>query len=189
MSTELRFTVADLDLLPRDDGNRYEIIDGELYVSTQPHWQHQLICSRLAHRFIAWDSEEREGLTITAPGIIFAEDQAVAPDLVWISRERFSRVAEPDGKLHLAPDLVVEVLSPGNDNAERDRTLKLKLYSRQGVREYWIVDWREETIQVFRRQQAALELTATLTSDDDLNSPLLAGFTCPVRDIFRLPAA
>ena len=55
--------------------------------------------------------------------------------MVWISRERFAAALEPDGKLHAAPDLVVEVLSPGSTNERRDRQAKLKLYSRRGVRE------------------------------------------------------
>lgn len=188
MSTSVRFTVADLALFPHDEGNRYEIIDGDLHVSTQSHWRHQVVCNRVALCLGEWDPEGQAGISIPAPGVIFASDQAVAPDLVWISRERFGRVLQPDGKLHAAPDLIVEVLSPGRENEDRDRSLKRKLYSRQGVREYWIVDWREETIQVYRRQQAVLDLVATLISEDALVSPLLPGFTCPVREIFQIPA-
>ena len=76
--------------------------------------------------------------------------------------------------------LVVEVLSPGAENERLDRELKLSLYSRQGVREYWIVDWRARTVQVYRRQQTQLELAATLLGEDVLTSPLLPGFACPI---------
>ena len=88
------------------------------------------------------------------------------------------------GHFRRAPELVVEVLSPGPKNERRDRELKLKLYSRQGVREYWIVDWRTRTVQVFRREQAALRLVATLESDDALTTPLLAGFRQPVAELW-----
>lgn len=186
MNTELRFTVADLELLP-ENGNRYEIIDGDLHVSTQPHWRHQLVCTQLASALLAWDPERGRGVPILAPGVIFASDEAVAPDLVWVSRERFARVIDDDGKLHAAPDLIVEVLSPGQANEQRDRELKLKLYSRYGVREYWIVDWREPSIQVYRREEAVLRLVATLAAEDTLTSPLLPGFARLVGELCAVP--
>src|SRR5712692_9079795 len=118
MSTSLRYTIHDIALLP-DNGNRYEIIDGDLHVSKQPHWRHQFTCDQFGDSLRSWNNETRLGIAISAPGVIFAVDEAVAPDLVWVSRERFFRVVGDDGTLHLAPDLVVEVLSPGPDNEER----------------------------------------------------------------------
>jgi Uma2 family endonuclease len=189
VSTELRFTVSDLELLPLPlDDTRYELVDGELYVSRQPHWQHQRTCDQAVRVFDRWDPDERRGVLLSAPGLIFSREDAVAPDLVWISRERFARVVHADGKLHAAPDLVVEVLSPGRENEERDREIKLRLYSRRGVREYWIVDWQAAMVAVYRRENVALELVATLTADDPLTSPLLPGFGCPVRDLCAAPA-
>jgi len=186
VSTELRFTIHDLELLP-DNGNRYEIIDGELYVSTQPHWRHQFASGQMFRALQTWDEQEGAGLAIEAPGVIFRADEAVAPDLVWISRERLDRVLGDDGKLHAAPDLIVEILSPGPRNEERDREVKLKLYSRQGVREYWIVDWRDLTLQVYRREQTVLHHVATLTAEDTLTSPLLPGFAWPVAGLKAAP--
>ena len=81
----------------------------------------------------------------------------------------------PDGKLHAAPELIIEVLSPGAANEKRDREAKLKLYSRRGVEEYWIVDWRQRRIEIFRREQAQLALAATVMESDILTSPLLPG--------------
>ena len=179
MSTELRFTIHDLDLLP-ENGNRYEVIEGELYVTTQPHWRHQHASGELYAALRGWSQPTGAGLAIAAPGVIFAEDEAVAPDVVWISRERIANVLWDDGKLHAAPDLVVEVLSPGARNEERDRYIKLKLYSRRGVRECWIIDWRDLTVQVYRRQEAPLHLVGTLAQEDTVTSPLLPGFAFPV---------
>jgi len=186
MSTGIRFTTSDLALVP-EDGNRYEIIDGDLHVSTQPHWRHQYTSVRFVRALDPIGDVPNRGITLVAPGLIFAEDQAVAPDIVWISRERFRHVVDEDGKLHAAPDLVVEIISPGRALRSRARELKLKLYSRYGVREYWIVDWREPTIQVFRREQAVLHLVATLTAEDTLTSPLLPGFSWRVRDLCAPP--
>jgi Uma2 family endonuclease len=184
MSNTLRWTSADLDVMP-DDGKRYEIIDGELYVSKQPHWNHQAVCTALCAELRGWSKRSGLGYANLAPGVIFADDDDVAPDVVWIGRERLAAVLAADGKLHAAPDLCAEVLSPGSANERRDREAKLKLYSRRGVQEYWIVDWRARQVEVFRRRQAQLELVATLREADELTSPLLPGFTCPLTTLFE----
>lgn len=183
METARKFTSADLLLMP-DDGKRYEVIEGELYVSRQPSFDHQYACSRLSYFLVAWDKESERGVTAVAPGLIFAEDDDVAPDLVWISRARLANALDKAGHLHTAPELVIEVLSPGKANEERDRQAKLKLYSRRGVSEYWIVDWMQRTVEVYRRERAALHLAATLHETDALESPLLPGFSCVVAKLF-----
>jgi Uma2 family endonuclease len=179
MSTLLRWTSADLAVLP-DDGKRYEIIDGELYMSRQPHWHHQRACVKLCAVLEAWSMQTGAGEVNLAPGVIFAEDDDVAPDIVWISQARRATALGADGHLHAAPELVVEVLSPGSTNERRDREAKRKLYSRRGVLEYWIVDWRAQQVEVYRREDLALRLVATLYATDMLQSPLLPGFACQV---------
>lgn len=187
MTQSLRFRSADLELFP-DDGKRYEIIDGELYVSKQPSWEHQLMCLGIGFPLHSWSSETGAGVVNAAPGVIFADDDDVAPDLVWVARDRLPLLLGPDRKLHAAPDLVVEVLSPGSANERRDREAKLTLYSRRGVKEYWIVDWQRRQVEVYRREDAALQLVATLLERDTLTSPLLPGFSCALSDLFsRLP--
>lgn len=109
----------------------------------------------------------------------------MVPDLVWISRARFANIWDEGGHMRAAPDLAVEVLSPGSENERRDRNLKLKLYSTQGVKEYWIVDWRLQSVQVYRREQAALQLATTLDGEDVLTSPLLPGFSCPLSGLWE----
>jgi Uma2 family endonuclease len=79
---------------------------------------------------------------------------------------------------------MIEVLSPWSLNERRDREAKLKLYSRRGVDEYWIVDWRERTVDVYRREGAALLLAEHLSGEDRLTSPLLPDFTAPLPDLF-----
>lgn len=183
-----RFTSADLDLMP-DDGKRYEVIEGELHVSRQPGWNHQFACGRLFRFLDEWSGRSGLGLTNLAPGLIFAEDDDVAPDLVWVSRTRLAAALGDDGKLHAAPELVIEVLSPGAANERRDRQAKLKLYGRRGVQEYWIVDWMRRQIEVYRRDEGALALVTTFLAQDTLTSSLLPGFSCPVGALFFPPPA
>ena len=183
ISTGLSWTSADLTVLP-DDGKRYEIIDGELYTSRQPHWHHQRTCGKIFAALEVWSASTGAGEANLAPGIIFAEDDDVAPDVIWLSQARLATTLGPDGHLHAAPELVVEVLSPGTTNERRDREAKLKLYSRRGVREYWIVDWRTQQVEVYRREALALRLIGTLYPTDTLVSPLLPGFACEVATLF-----
>jgi len=183
MATELRFTTADLEVMP-DDGKRYEVIDGELYVSKQPSYHHQYTCAEIAWALNNWAKESGKGRVIPAPGVIFAEDDAVAPDVVWISNERLPLALGEDGKFHHAPELIIEVLSPGFENIKRDRDAKLKLYSRRGVDEYWIMDWLTRSVEVYRRANAALHLVDTLRGDDVLQTPLLPDFSCVVSSLF-----
>ena len=186
MATYPKFTSADLLLMP-DDGKRYEVIEGELYVSRQPSWEHQYTCIRLARFLDEWNDRTGLGMVNNAPGLIFAEDDDVAPDVVWISFNRLSTALGEDGKLHAAPELVIEVLSPGAANQQRDRETKLKLYSRRGVLEYWIADWQRQQVEVYCRDNARLVLAATLMRDDELTSPLLPEFSCKVSALFMPP--
>jgi Uma2 family endonuclease len=177
-----RWTSRDLETLP-ENGKRYEIIAGELYVSRQPHLNHQIVCSNIVGVLRQWSEQTRLGILIFTPGIIFADDDVV-PDVVWVSHERLASIIEPDGNLHAAPELVVEVLSPEEMNARRDRETKLKLYSRRGVLEYWIVNWQKLQIEVYRREEAALRLASTVYDSEVLQSPHLPGFHCQARQLF-----
>jgi Uma2 family endonuclease len=179
------WTAAHLDGFPQPlDDTRYEIIDGVLHVSTQPSYQHQLVGKRVSRAIDEWSESVGEAESNVAPGVIFAERQAVAPDVVWVSRQRLPAALGDDGKLHAAPDLVVEVLSPGSDNAKRDRETKTLLYSQWGVHEYWLLDWRARSVTVYRRRDAVLDVVTTLYEGDTLQSPLLPGFSCLLRRLF-----
>ena len=184
MTTAFRFTSKDLEAVPQIEGVRYEIIDGELYASNAPSWDHQQASLVLSSALFTWEGQGRLGAVMAAPGLVFAEDQDVIPDLIWISRERYARAFDAARHLIVEPEIVVEILSPGSANERRDRDTKLGLYSRRGVDECWIVDWRARLVEVYRRAESDLRLTATLTGDDVLTSPLLPGFTCPVASLW-----
>ena len=184
MSTTRRYTSADLELLPDVEGVRYEIIDGELFVAKQPRWEHQYACNEVGAELRNWSHQTGLGLTLVAPGVIFSEDDNVAPDVVWISHERLAALEDAAGHLTGGPELVVEVLSPGASNVRRDREVKLRLYSQRGIDEYWIIDWRARTVDVFRRDGDRLVHVATLTSGDSLTSPHLPGFACPAATLW-----
>lgn len=179
----VRWTTADLELLP-DDGNRYEIIDGELFVIKAPHWKHQETCGRIFSILDAWPQSTSLGRAAINPGIIFSDADNVILDVVWASNERLNVLLDDAGHLTAAPELTVEILSSGVENERRDREAKLKLYSSRGVREYWIFDGEKQQIEVYRWEQAALRLVTTLFTIDELTCPLLPNFVCSMAWIF-----
>ena len=184
MTISERWTSADLDLFPDDPRLRYEIIDGELYVSKAPHWYHQLVADRISRALGNWNDGAASGEVASGPGIILDDDNNLIPDVIWISRTRLAQALGPDGKLHALPELVIEILSPGKQNIQRDRESKPLVYARQGVQEYWIVDWVGRTIEIYQLAATALVLAATLHPGDTLISPLLPGFMLLIAHVF-----
>ncbi len=180
----VRWTTSDLELLPQDEWKRYEIIDGELFVTRAPHWNHQRTIDNICLELNIWSRSSQKGEARSVPGIIFSEGDNVQPDLIWISNERLTNLLDESGHLTGAPELVIEVLSPGTNNQRRDKEAKLKLYSSQGVQEYWIVNWQLQTVEIYRRENLRLKLFATLLSNDELTSPVLSNFNCQVKQFF-----
>ena len=119
-------TVSDLELMP-DNGNRYELIDGELYLSKSPGLTHQLICMNIAFSVQTYLKLHPIGKIVAAQGVVFTDLDGVIPDLVFLSNERLASVVKQD-RLRGAPELVIEILSPGSDNSRRDRIAKRDLY-------------------------------------------------------------
>jgi len=184
-SEKVRWTTADLDLLAADEWKRYEIIDGELFVTRAPHLRHQSVIRNICAELQEWSNKTQLGEAFPTPGIIFSDADNVIPDAIWISVERMERFTNEAGHFTGAPELVVEVLSPGTINERRDREAKLKLYSSQGVEEYWIVSREVEQVEVHRRENAVLKRTATYKAQDTITSPILPGFECLVHRFFK----
>ena len=116
--------------------------------------------------------------------MLFTDADSVIPDVAWINKSRLPLALDDTGHLTEATDLAVEVLSLGLENQRRDRNLKLRLYSAQGVREYWLLDWRAKKVEVYRRESVNLVLQATLFEGDTLTSPMLPGFSCPIERLY-----
>jgi Uma2 family endonuclease len=112
---------------------RYELIEGEIVEMPAPKLIHQIVITFL----LAYLNGLKKGLVLTAPVDVYLDTENILqPDIVWVSLERKSILAE--NNIQGAPDLVVEVLSPRT--AKNDRVKKFHLYERHGVKEYWIVD-------------------------------------------------
>src|SRR5437870_1781044 len=149
-------TIADLDSMP-DDGNRYELIEGELFVSCSPSLPHQTVSGNFFRSVDGYLIQNPIGRIWTTPGVIFSEYSGVIPDLVYVSHERRAEIASGD-RVMGSPDLVIEIVSPGAENERLDRLVKRQLYGKHGVKEYWIVDFQKRTIDVYVLQGQMLQL-------------------------------
>ena len=180
-SIEHLITVADLENYPDDDGNRYELIEGELYVSTAPGIPHQLVLLNLQTALANYINSNRIGKIVPGAGAALSNFDAVIPDLVFVSTERWSQIVA-NNRFNAAPDIVIEVLSPGSENRRRDLIAKRRLYQKYGVQEYWIVDQENQSVIVLRFTKAD-EVTFNLS--DTLRSDVLPGFEITVGSLFK----
>ena len=144
-----RWTYADYAALP-DDGNRYEIIAGVLYMTPAPGTGHQSISARVVTFLVTHVEFAGLGRVFAAPvDVELAPDTVVQPDIVVVLSANLHRITP--SRIIGAPDLVVEILSPGT--AGYDRREKQDAYARSGVGEYWIVDPGAQTVELLTLDQ------------------------------------
>src|SRR5581483_3292718 len=144
MTTKPLATIADLELMP-DDGNRYEIIEGEIIVSRSPSIIHQIIFGNLLTELRLFLRSNPIGVVLGGIGVILDDLNGVIPDIVFVSNKKRDEIASGE-RINGAPDLVIEILSPGKENARRDRVIKRQTYGNFEVSEYWIVDGENRSV-------------------------------------------
>ena len=177
----VRLTVRDYLSIPEDDENRYELIDGDLYMAAAPSWEHQDSVLGLASELRGFVRANGLGRVAIAPLDVFLSDEDVfQPDIIFVSVERLD-IIHSDG-VHGAPDLVVEVLSPGTER--RDKTLKRERYAMFDVKEYWQADPIAKTIVVLRARDGAFECVGEFVEGMTLATPLLPGLRVDVSEVF-----
>ena len=177
-------TVEDLDACP-DDGNRYELIGGELFVSRAPAIPHQRVLHNFQLEFGLYLRGNPIGIIVPGAGAVFSDYDAVIPDLAFILNERWDEVTSAV-RITGAPDILIEILSPGAENHRRDLSVKRQLYAKYGVREYWVIDPEDCSVAIYRRLGQSLEKIVTLIDDDEITSPVLPGFQLAVSAVFNL---
>jgi len=123
------------------------------------------------------------GTLVPGPGAVFSDHDSVIPDIVFVSKERWDGIVEDD-RFYAAPDLVIEILSPGSQNRTRDLTLKHRVYGKYGVKEYWVVDCLARSVKIFRLEGKRLEEIASLRENDVLQSPVFPGLSLNLSAVF-----
>ena len=169
----------DLERLP-DDGKRYEIIEGELYQMPSPMSAHGVTIRNLMF-LLGPVIEVLRGWLLTAPlDVFFPGADPVQPDIVVLLPD--SNASLVSRGIEGAPDLLVEVLSPSNRG--HDLLTKRALYARGGVREYWIVDPTNRTVEILTLDRDAFHTVQVASGEDSVVSPLLDGTAFPLPAVF-----
>jgi Uma2 family endonuclease len=176
VKTKRPCTYEDYAALP-DDG-RHELIWGELMMSPSPNTWHQALSRALGEELLKWIRKTRGGYMYNAPyDVVLDPHTTVQPDLVFVSMNRSGIIT--DKNIQGAPDLVVEIISPGSE--DRDRLVKTRLYREHGVREFWLVDPDARQVTVYTPSSARV-----FDESDTLVSDVLPGLEIPLRPLFEI---
>ena len=183
--SRIPFTYEDYKSLPETMDGRYELMDGELCLMPAPTTTHQFISQNIEFLLVQHARATRCGRVLHAPVdvVLLGESSrrdVVQPDIVFVCSAQVGIVTEAE--VTGAPDLVVEILSPGTE--ERDRDYKKTLYERNGVREYWIVDAAQKSIEVFCLGAAGFETPVRYRLDEELGS-VIPDLRVPLVEVFK----
>ena len=176
-----RVSYSDLASMP-EDGRRYEIYDGEVFVVPAPIPFHQVVVLNLEDRLREW-TRQHGGIVLVSPiDIVISEYDVVQPDLVFFARAR-AHLVKLDAPIRAIPDLVVEVLSPST--ASTDRGKKLQLFARSGLPEYWLVDPGLRSVEINVLRSGVFALDGRHVTGERITSSAAPDFTCLVDALFE----
>jgi Uma2 family endonuclease len=180
IATAYKMTAAEFFSLP--EGPPYfQLIDGDLYLSPSPRRFHQKLVVRLVGLLHSYLERHPIGEIYVAPSdVVFTEDTILNPDIYFVSRERAGILTEQGAEG--APDLVVEVLSPGTATLDLGR--KREVYAESGVREMWVVSPKTRGVEVYRFAENASEPAAILIEGGTLASALFPDLAVRISDLF-----
>ncbi|MEW5766248.1 MAG: Uma2 family endonuclease [bacterium] len=151
----------------------YEFEEGEVIPLARPHGRHQLLLIRLGAALDGYVTQRKAGRIWPEIDVELTEQRSYVPDLVYLAQEHLDRMGN-DGKIHGAPDLVVEIGSPGT--VSRDRVTKFNTYLEAGVSWYWIIDPEELTIEEYNRHEDGYYWrTKSIDADDIFRPDLFPG--------------
>lgn len=177
---QARTSFADLERMP-NDGRRYELYDGEIVVVPAPLPRHQDIVLKITRALDDY-ARERGGKVFVSPlDIVFSEYNVLQPDVIFFQASRLHLI-DLDKVTRHAPDLAVEVLSPST--RKRDRGRKMHIYLRYGVKEYWVVDPVNRSIDRYELTDDGYALVQSASETDTLRSRLLPELQIPTSSLF-----
>ncbi|MDP8922646.1 MAG: Uma2 family endonuclease [Chloroflexota bacterium] len=172
----VRFRAEDIWDTP-DDGNRYEVIDGDLYMTPPPVVIHQRGGGRLYRLIGNYLDRNPIGEVFMAPiGVTLDDSNGLQPDIVYVSNERRDIIKER--AIEGAPDLVVEVLSPSTES--RDRGVKLRRYAASGIPHYWLLVPRTRSLEAYVLADAGYDLVGTYGPGSVFRPALFPGLDVPI---------
>lgn len=176
-----KYSYEDLEKLPDDE--RYEIIDGNLFIMESPHGRHQLILNEINMQISSFLKDKKCTVFIAPFDVVLSKSK---------KKNEIHNVVQPDimvlcdmnkyegGYIFGGPDFVIEIVSPFNRS--HDYVKKLKLYQQYGVKEYWIVDYQENLITPYvLNENGAYEIKKVYELDEDIKVHTLKGLTISLK--------
>ena len=174
------WTYDDYAALP-DDGNRYEVIEGELVMAPAPRVDHQRCSLNLILIVGPHVKAHNLGEVLAAPcDVVLDKRNVLQPDLIFISNARAEVITEKN--LQGAPDLAVEILSPSS--LRRDRIQKMRIYARHGVPHLWLIDAQARTLEEFVLDGSTYRLTSTCEDDEVFHPAIFPGLNIPLKEVW-----
>lgn len=180
--TQGHWTYDDYLKLP-DDGRRYEIIEGVLYVTNAPGLDHQFTVFETARQMGNFVLEHKLGYVITTPFEVHLAElsRPVQPDILFIRAERWPK---PGAKFFTgAPDLIIEVLS--ESTGRTDQSVKFTAYEQAGVPEYWIANPKTRSVQVFTLSGQEYALINQFIGEEIIQSHIFPGLQIITNTLFN----
>lgn len=164
-----------------DDDHIYELLNGEIVKYSAPESKHQIISANLFRKFDNYVFEKKLGRVLYAPISVFLEEySAPQPDLLFVATKN-SKIIQQKGVMG-APDLVVEIVSPGS--VVRERVHKKEIYERAGVPEYWIVDPKYFSVEIYEHTPSGYSLFHDVEGEGAVKSKVIKGLEIDVSTIF-----
>ncbi len=179
---EKKITVPEFLDLDFEEGYIYELINGEIMRRTSPNLDHQEVSSNLHFALMAFVKSRNLGKVFAAPlDVYLTEFDLVVPDLIFVSKNN-EAIHKNRLCIEGVPDLIVEILSKGTKKVDIGK--KKTQYKTHGVKEYWIVDPRAQSIEVYEWQQGDYELISEAEETGVVESKVLQGFNLEISEIF-----
>ena len=168
------------DYCKLDDDQRHEIIDGNLLMAASPDTWHQTWVGNLFEILNTHVKKHDLGRVLLSPlDVVLDPENTVEPDLIFVSATRADIIQRR--AIFGAPDLLVEIISPSS--VRRDRYDKMDLYARFGVKEYWIGDPANKSLEILTLGEKGYTLNCSAEEKGKLKSPLLAGLELDLEQV------
>jgi Uma2 family endonuclease len=175
-----RVSYADLQQTP-EDGRRYELYDGEVFVVPAPTPLHQLAIHEFGDLLKAYAKKHGGRVFLSPIDVVFSDFNVLQPDLVFFVNGR-EHLIDLRQAIRIVPDLAIEVVSPSSVRTDRGR--KMQAFARYGVREYWMLDPETRSVEVYGLAEAGYLLTETVAGAGAAHSTILPGFSAPLDVLF-----
>jgi len=164
-----------------EDGYFYELLNGEIVKRSSPDTDHQNASSNLTFILQSFVRAKKLGQIFFAPYDVYLDEENMPqPDIIFVAKENKAIIKK--GCIEGAPNLVVEILSPGT--FKKDRGEKFKLYRASGISEYWIVDPRSQTVEIYVLQNGDYDLVSYAVEKGEVESQVLTALRVEAADIF-----